>query len=282
MRPKQWIKNLFVFAGLMFTLDQGHSLEAWLRAGMAFVIFSFLSAAVYMINDIADAERDRQHPVKRFRPIAAGQIDRGFAAVFAGGLGLASLAAAFSLGAPFASVAAAYFALTLAYSFALKHVVIIDLLTIAAGFVMRAVAGAVVVDVPISPWLLVCTTLLALFLGLTKRRAELVTLQDGAGQHRKILDEYSLEMLDQMITVVMSCTLMAYALYTFNSTTAEGHRSLMATIPFVIYGLFRYLYLVHHRNAGGSIANELLEDRSLLIAIFLWALTCGIIMLWAP
>jgi hypothetical protein len=144
------------------------------------------------------------------------------------------------------------------------------------------VAGAFVVSVPISSWLLVCMTLLALFLGLTKRRAELATLQDGAGEHRKILEEYSPEMLDQMITVVMSCTLMAYALYTFNSPTAKGHRSLMATIPFVIYGLFRYLYLVHRKNAGGSIATELLEDRPLIVCVVLWALACAVIILAAP
>jgi 4-hydroxybenzoate polyprenyltransferase len=178
-------------------------------------------------------------------------------------------------------VAAGYFLMTLAYSFWLKHVVIVDLLTIAMGFVMRAVAGAVVVGVEVSPWLLVCTTLLALFLGLTKRRAEIATLQGGAGQHRKILEEYSPEMLDQMITVVMSSTLMAYALYTFNSKTARGHSSMMVTIPFVIYGLFRYLYLVHRKNAGGSIATDLLEDRPLIIDIVLWALACAYIMLVA-
>jgi 4-hydroxybenzoate polyprenyltransferase len=279
LRPKQWIKNLFLFAGLMFTLDQGHPLQSWLKVGMAFFVFSFLSAAVYIINDIADVERDRQHPKKRYRPIAAGEIPIRLAAIFASILAVATIATGFTLGAPFGSVAAGYFLLTLAYTFWLKHVVIVDLLTIAMGFVLRAVAGAVVVDVEVSPWLLVCTTLLALFLGLTKRRSELA--QYGAGQHRKILEEYTPEMLDQMISVVMSCTLMAYALYTFTSKTAKGHVSMMATIPFVIYGLFRYLYLVHHNNAGGSIATDLLEDRPMIIDIVLWAMACAYIMLAA-
>jgi 4-hydroxybenzoate polyprenyltransferase len=283
LRPKQWIKNLFLFAGLMFTLDQGHPLQSWLRAGMGFFVFSFLSAAVYLINDIADVERDRRHPTKRFRPIAAGELSIPFAAVFASILATTTIATAFSLGTPFGGVAAGYFLMTLAYTFWLKHVVIVDLLTIAMGFVLRAVAGAVVVDVQVSPWLLVCTTLLALFLGLTKRRAEIVALPaGGAGQHRKILEEYTPDMLDQMINVVMSCTLMAYALYTFTSKTAEGHVSMMATIPFVIYGLFRYLYLVHQKNAGGNIATDLLEDRPLIIDIVLWALACAYIMLAAP
>ena len=282
LRVKQWIKNLFVFAGLIFTLDRGHSWESWLHAAMGFFVFSCLSGAVYIINDIVDVERDRRHPVKRFRPIAAGEIPVRFAAVFAVALALMSIGAGLTLGMPFGAVATTYFVITLAYSFWLKHIVIVDLMTIAAGFVLRAAAGSLVVHVPISPWLLVCTTLLALFLGLTKRRSELATLQHGAGQHRRILEEYTREMLDQMITVIMACTLMAYALYTFYSRTAKGHPSLMATLPFVIYGLFRYLYLVHRKNAGGSIASELLEDRPLLVGIFLWIAACAIIMSVAP
>jgi 4-hydroxybenzoate polyprenyltransferase len=278
LRVKQWIKNLFVFAGLIFTLDRGHSWDIWLQAAMAFFVFCCLSGSVYIINDIVDVERDRQHPVKRFRPIAAGEIPIQFAAVFAVLLASLSIGTGFTLGLPFGAIATTYFVITLCYSFWLKHIVIVDLLTIAAGFVLRAAAGPLVVAVPISPWLLVCTTLLALFLGLTKRRSELATLQHGAGQHRRILMEYSREMLDQMIAVILSCTLMAYALYTFDSPTARGHHSLMATLPFVIYGLFRYLYLVHRKNAGGSIASELLEDRPLLVGIFLWIAACAIIM----
>jgi 4-hydroxybenzoate polyprenyltransferase len=282
MRVEQWIKNLCLFAGVVFTPERGHAAEHWLRPGIGFLIFCFLSAAVYIINDIADAGRDRQHPIKRFRPIAAGEISARSAAFFAASLALVSMAAGFALGTMFGTMASAYFLLTLAYSFILKQIVIADLLTIAVGFVLRAVAGAVVVDVPISPWLLVCTGLLALFLGLTKRRAELATLQEGAGRHRGVLGEYSPELLDQWITAVLACTLMAYTLYTFNSPTAQGHPSLMATIPFVIYGLFRYLYLVHRDNAGGSIATELIADRPLLLDIFLWGVACWVIVFDAP
>lgn len=218
------------------------------------------------------------HPQKRFRPIAAGDLAPGDAAVMGAVLALGSIAASYSINILFGLTATAYFLLTLAYSFWLKHVVIIDVLTLSGGFVMRAVAGAVAVSVEISAWLLVCTTLLALFLGLAKRRAELTALQGDAGKHRRILDEYTPELLDQMITIVTSTTLMAYALYTFNSPTARGHHYLMATIPFVIYGIFRYLYLVQTKGGGGSPTNELFEDKPLLLAIFLWGLASAIII----
>jgi 4-hydroxybenzoate polyprenyltransferase len=272
------VKNLILFAGILFTLDRAHPFADWLRVGAGFLIFCLLSSAVYVFNDIADRETDRLHPTKRWRPIAAGQLAPRTAALAGVALLLGSLPASFAISRLFGLAATAYFLLTLAYSFRLKHVVILDVLILSAGFVLRAVAGAVAISVQISAWLLVCTTLAALLLGLAKRRAELTALQDDAGKHRPILDEYTPELLDQMITVVTSATLMAYALYTFNSPTARGHHYLMATIPFVIYGIFRYLYLVHRKGVGGSPTSELFEDKPLLLAIALWGLASAIII----
>jgi 4-hydroxybenzoate polyprenyltransferase len=278
MRPKQWIKNVFLFAGLVFTLDKQHPPRDLLLVGAGFVLFSLLSSSVYLLNDVADRAQDQLHPKKRKRPIAAGIVSPALAVGCACGLALTALAGALRLNRDFGLIACLYFAITLAYSFRLKHVVIVDVLTLASGFVLRAAAGARVIDVPISPWLLVCTTLFALFLGLAKRRHELVLLAGDAGRHRKILDEYSVEMIDQMITIVTSSTLMAYSLYTFNSETARGHRSLMITIPFVIYGIFRYLYIVQKKGGGGSPASDLLEDPPLLVNLVLWVLTAAAIM----
>jgi 4-hydroxybenzoate polyprenyltransferase len=278
MRPKQWIKNSFLFAGLIFTLDQPHPPGDLLMVVVGFILFSLLSSSVYLVNDVADRAQDRLHPRKCRRPIAAGIVPPGLAIAYAVGLALLSLAGSLALNREFGLIACLYFLITLAYSFRLKHVVIVDVLTLASGFVLRAVAGALVIAVPISPWLLVCTTLFALFLGLAKRRHELVLLAGDAGRHRKILDEYSVEMLDQMITIVTSTTLMAYSLYTFNSETARGHRSLMLTIPFVIYGIFRYLYIVQKKGGGGSPATDLLEDPPLLVNLVLWVLTSATIM----
>jgi len=278
MRPKQWIKNCFLFAGLIFTLDHRHPPRDLLLVTVAFALFSLLSSSVYLLNDVADRVQDRLHPKKRYRPIAAGVVSPVLAAWTAGGLALAALIGSLALNRELGLVACVYFLVTLAYSFRLKHVVIVDVLTLASGFVLRAVAGALVISVQISPWLLVCTTLFALFLGLAKRRHELVLLAGDAGRHRKILDEYSVEMIDQMITIVTSCTMMAYSLYTFNSETARGHRSLMITIPFVIYGIFRYLYIVQKKGGGGSPASDLLDDPPLLVNLVLWVLTAATVM----
>ncbi len=278
MRPKQWLKNVFLFAGLVFTLDKRHPLPDVLLALAGFALFCLLSSSVYLLNDVADRAQDRLHPKKRDRPIAAGLVSPVLAAWCAAGMALAALAGSLALDWRFGGIASLYFAITLAYSFWLKHVVIVDVLTLASGFVLRAVAGALVIHVTISPWLLVCTTLFALFLGLAKRRHELVLLAGDAGRHRKILDEYSVEMLDQMITIVTSSTLMAYSLYTFNSETASRHRSLMGTIPFVIYGIFRYLYIVQKKGGGGSPATDLLEDAPLMANFVLWGLTVATIM----
>lgn len=283
MRPKQWTKNLLVFAGYLFTLSEHHQSEhaAWLVI-VGFVLFCLTSGAVYIFNDVLDAKRDRHHPIKRKRPIASGQVPIPVAVVFAAAVMAGSLFAAFRLDQMFGVVLEVYIVLTSAYSFALKHFVIIDLLTIAAGFVMRAVAGAVIIHVEISPWLLLCTTLLALFLGLAKRRNEIVSLEEGATKHRKILDEYSIEFLDQMINITAATALMAYALYTFASfsKTASQHPYMMITIPFVIYGVFRYLFLIHTKNAGGHPEQVLLDDKPLLFNLILWAGTVAVIIKW--
>ncbi|MDQ2687907.1 MAG: UbiA family prenyltransferase, partial [Armatimonadota bacterium] len=203
MRPKQWTKNLLLFAGLLFTLDSVHSAGDFQRTGLGFVLFSLLSSVVYLINDVADRESDRLHPRKRRRPIATGELSPAAALAAAGIFGVGSLAFSFFLSARFGLVASVYFALTLLYSFHFKHVVLLDVLLLAAGFVLRAIAGAVLIDVGISPWLILCTMMLALFLGLSKRRAEIIaTQQSGAVGTRRILDEYSPEMMDQMIVIV--------------------------------------------------------------------------------
>jgi 4-hydroxybenzoate polyprenyltransferase len=235
---------------------------------------------VYIFNDLADRSGDQRHPLKRLRPIASGRLSPRVAFGTAFVLGVAALVAAVLLSPTFAILAGAYVVLLVVYSVVLKHLVIIDALTIAGGFVLRAAAGAVVVFVPISHWLLVCTTLLALFLVLSKRRHELTLLADGATTHRPILEEYSPYLLDQMIAVVTASTLVAYAVYSTSAETAERLKTtrLGLTIPFVLYGIFRYLYLVHQRRGGGSPADLLLTDRPLLACVGLWALSVALIL----
>jgi 4-hydroxybenzoate polyprenyltransferase len=279
LRPGQWTKNLLVFAGVLFgqrLLDPaavGRSLEA-------FAIFCALSGAVYLINDVADRDQDRLHPLKATRPIASGALPVSTAIGAAIALLVAALGASFAIGVAFAGVAAGYVALQALYSGPLKHMVILDALTLATGFVLRAVAGAVAVDVAISHWLLVCTLLLALFIALAKRRHELVLLADEASSHRRILGEYSAYLLDQMIAIVAASTLIAYIFYTVSPETQEkfGTPWLGATIPFPLYGIFRYLYLVHKREGGGSPADLLLTDRPLLVCVALWAVAVALII----
>jgi 4-hydroxybenzoate polyprenyltransferase len=279
IRPGEWTKNLFVFAGLLFgqRLTDPVAVE---RAGIAFLIFCALAGVVYLVNDIADRDRDRQHPRKRSRPIASGALSVPTALGAAAVLGTSALAAAWWLGRDFGLVASGYVVLLVLYSGPLKHIVIIDVLTIAIGFVLRVVAGAVAIGVPISQWLLICTILLALFLGLSKRRHEIVLLADGAIGHRRILEEYSPYLLDQMIGVVTASTLMAYILYATSHETADkfGTSLLGLTIPFPLYGIFRYLYLVHRKEGGGSPAELLLNDRPLLACVALWAIAVAVII----
>ena len=243
-------------------------------------MFCVLSSVVYLVNDIADRDSDRRHPLKARRAIASGALPVAIAVQAALALGTVGLAAAYLIGPRFAAVAAAYLVLQLLYSGALKHIVIIDVLTIAIGFVLRAAAGAVAVHVEISHWLLVCTILLALFIGLAKRRHEIVLLAGSATSHRPILDEYSAYLLDQMIGVVTASTLITYVFYTVSPETQAkfGTDWLGLTIPFPLYGIFRYLYLVHRRDGGGSPADLLLTDRPLLTCVALWALVVALII----
>ena len=284
LRPGQWSKNLLVFAGLLFgNASVGRGLfdrDTLIRATTAFVIFCALSGVVYLVNDIIDRDSDRQHPLKARRPIASGALAVRIALAAAIVIGGGALVAAALVGRGLLLVAACYLALQLLYSGPLKQIVIIDVLAIAIGFVLRAVAGAVAVNVEISHWLLVCTILLALFLALAKRRHELVMLADGATSHRAILREYSPYLLDQMIAVVTASTLIAYIFYTISPETEQkfGTQWLGLTIPFPLYGIFRYLYLVHRREGGGSPADLLLTDRPLLACVALWALAVALII----
>jgi len=279
LRPGQWTKNLFVFAGLLFSRHLFDPVAA-ARSTAGFAVFCALSGVVYLINDVADRESDARHPVKAQRPIASGQVAPATALVAAACLGGVALAAAYALGVRFGLIATVYVALLALYSGPLKHIVIIDVLTIAIGFVLRVAAGAAVINVPMSNWLFVCTILLALFLALSKRRHELVLLADGAAGHRRILQEYSPYLLDQMIGVVTASTLMAYIIYATSAETAErfGTSLLGLTIPFPLYGIFRYLYLVHQKEGGGSPSEMLLNDRPLLACVGLWGLTVAIII----
>ncbi len=279
LRPAQWTKNLLVFAGLLFGLKL-RDLPSVLDAVSAFVVFCVLSGVVYLVNDVADRESDRQHPLKSQRSIASGALPVPAAVGAAAVLGAGAVAAAYAVDPMFAAVAAAYLALQLLYSFLLKHIVILDVLTLAIGFVLRAVGGAVAVHVEISRWLLVCTIQGALFIALAKRRHEIVLLAGDATSHRPILGEYSPYLLDQMIGVVTASTLISYIFYTISPETQAkfGTAWLGLTIPFPLYGIFRYLYLVHQREGGGSPADLLLADRPLLACVALWALTVALII----
>jgi 4-hydroxybenzoate polyprenyltransferase len=279
VRPGQWTKNLLVFAGLLFG-RRLMDVAALAHAVAAFAIFCALSSAVYLINDVADRETDRLHPLKARRPIASGALSVTAAITAAIVLSALGLAGSAVVSWRLLAVATAYLGLQALYSGPLKHIVIIDVLTIAFGFVLRAVAGAVAVDVEISRWLLVCTVLLALFIALAKRRHELVLLSTGATSHRPILEEYSPYLLDQMIAVVTASTLVAYAFYAISpETEAKFDTPLLGlTIPFPLYGIFRYLYLVHRREGGGSPADLLLTDRPLLVCVALWALSVALII----
>jgi 4-hydroxybenzoate polyprenyltransferase len=278
LRPRQWVKNLFVFAGLVF----GHRLftaSVWPALG-AFAIFCALSGAIYLLNDAADREKDRLHPKKRLRPIAAGRLPLRVAFGVAVALIAAGLVAGARLSTGFLLVAAAYVVLLAAYSAWLKHIVIVDVLTVAVGFVLRALAGTLAIDVAISGWLLICTILIALFLALGKRRHEYLTLEGEAARHRPILGEYSAGLLDQMIAVVTASTVTAYALYTMSpETVAKFHTQLLpATLPFVLYGIFRYLYLLYRRQLGGNPSELFLNDRALLVNTLCWVATVLLII----
>ncbi len=270
-RPKQWLKNGALLAALVFS-RRGERLGSVTREAAAVLIFCALVSAVYLFNDILDRDRDRLHPEKRFRPIASGELSIAAAAVAAALLAAAGLGGAALLARPFAGASAAYLVLQLAYSLWVKHWVLLDVFAIAAGFVLRVVAGALAIAVPISNWLYLCTLLLALFLALAKRRAELSTLEGEAEAHRKNLALYSLPLLDQLIAIVSACTILAYSLYTLAPETVQkfGTDGLKFTVPCVLFGLFRYLFLVHRRGAGGSPEKVLLGDGPLFADVILF------------
>jgi 4-hydroxybenzoate polyprenyltransferase len=284
MRPKQWIKNLLLFAGFIFTLNERwrpFTPTMWHYLGLAtaaFVLFSLLSSAVYLLNDAVDAERDRQHPIKRSRPIASGALSARVAVAVGIGLMVGCLALGYLLSAGFAAVMGGYLLMQFAYIWAFKNIVLLDVFIIAMGFVLRAVSGVVVIGAAISPWLYTVTLLGSLFLGLAKRRNELIMLEGAAGQHRKILELYTPALLDNLISIVASSTIMAYSLYTFTSPNLPDNHSMMLTIPFVIFGLFRYVFLVHGHKGGGSPEEVFLKDRPMITTMLLWIVTTAVIL----
>ncbi|WP_010246071.1 decaprenyl-phosphate phosphoribosyltransferase [Acetivibrio cellulolyticus] len=275
LRPKQWIKNLFVFAPLIFAK---HVFEyVYLKKVVAaFIIFCLISSSVYLLNDIIDCEKDRHHPKKKNRPIASGVISKVEGGILLAVLLPLVLAVAFYVERYFGFVILLYFINNVLYSFKVKHLVILDVMSIAVGFLLRVIGGALVIRVYISPWILLCTLLLSLFLGFSKRRNELVILETGAENHRKILEEYSLEFIDNMLSIITASTVMAYSLYTFS--TNNGNYNMMITIPFVLYGIFRYQYIIYKKKEGGSPEETVLSDIPLIISIVLWGILSIVIL----
>jgi 4-hydroxybenzoate polyprenyltransferase len=272
MRPKQWTKNGFVYFALFFD-RQVFKLDPFLRTTAGFLLFCVVSGAVYIINDIADVGADRNHPTKRNRPIASGKLPIPMAWTVAIALVVISLVLGYLLDPGFAATLAVYFLLNLAYSLRLKHVPILDVIIIALGFVLRVHGGVTLITVErFSPWLYVVTTLGALYLGLGKRRAELTLLAEGAGSHRKVFEGYTIPLLDQYITIVSATTIVAYSLYTFSAPNLPANHTMMLTIPFAIYSIFRYLYLIQVTHVTGAPEDVLLTDRPLQLSILLWGL----------
>lgn len=280
IRPKQWTKNAVVFAAIVFD-GQLFDLDTLVIVAMAALLFALISSAGYLFNDLRDLEADRQHPIKRNRPLASGRLSSSRAWMAMAAIYLVALPASFLLSPMFAAVLVAYVLIMLAYSRWLKNLVILDVFVIASGFVLRAVGGAVVVDIPISPWLYVCTILLALFIGFAKRRHEISLMDAEAVNHRKNLGNYSIDLLDQFILIVAGSAIIAYSLYTFDSPALPEDERMMLTIPFVIYGVFRYMYLVHREEAGGAPEQIVLEDKPLLLTVFLWGVL-SVMLLYGP
>jgi 4-hydroxybenzoate polyprenyltransferase len=269
LRPRQWSKNLLLFAGIVFAAKAGDWVR-WAEAAVAFGAYCAASSAAYLVNDVSDAPHDRLHPLKRLRPVARGEVSPRAALVLAAGLAGLAVCLVVPLGIVSLAFLAGFLALQGGYSAGLKHLVLIDVLAIAALFVLRSAAGAEAVDVRISPWLLLCTALLALFLALAKRRSELVL----AGEGRPVLEGYSLALVDQLIVITVACTIASYSVYAITAHSA----AMTATIPFVVFGLFRYLLLVHRDDLGEEPENVLLTDRPLIAAVILWAVTAGAIL----
>ncbi len=274
MRPRQWLKNLVLFAALVFDRQLGlEHLQATLRTIAGFVLFCLISGLVYIINDIADIEADRRHPDKRNRPIASGRLPLKVAWGAALIIFLITIPAAFWLAPAFGLISVSYLVLNLAYSKWIKHIPLLDVFSIALGFVLRVAAGVALIQVArFSPWLYVVTTLGALYIGFGKRRAELALLAGDANSHRRVLEGYTIPLLDQLITIVSATTIIAYSLYTFSAPNLPGNHAMMLTIPFVIYGIFRYLYLIQLKHSGGAPEDVLLSDRPLQLTVILWGI----------
>ncbi|MGQ5390196.1 decaprenyl-phosphate phosphoribosyltransferase [Paenibacillus sp. M.A.Huq-84] len=274
MRPKQWTKNMLIFGAFIFSINQVTT-SLFYKSVIAFLLFSFISSCVYILNDYMDREADSNHPTKRFRPMASGALSPHLAISIGLTLLIASLTAAFFLNRPFCLILSLFFAFNVAYSFKLKHVVIVDVMIVASGFVFRAIGGGFVMGVHLTPWFLICTMLLSLFLAISKRRHEFIISQENEYIHRKVLKFYNKELLDQMSSIVTTATIISYALFTFTSGRTIF---LMWTIPFVIYGIFRYLYLIHVEGKGGSPDKLLFEDKPVLITVVLYTLSVLIIL----
>lgn len=279
LRVQQWIKNFFVFAPLIFSQNV-FNLPLLIKTIFAFVLFCLLSGAAYILNDIQDLEEDKLHPVKSKRPLASGRLKKNHALIAGVFLLLFGLAGAYLLNVHFFIALLIYAILQIAYSGWLKHVVIIDVFLIATGYLIRVIAGGLAIQIQLSPWLFICTILIALFLALSKRRHELVLLDKNAEIHRPILKEYTPQLLDQMIAVVTASTVISYCLYTVSSETVAkfGTKNLLFTVPFVLYGIFRYLYLVHQKEEGGSPEALIIKDKPLLVDLFLWISTAMLIL----
>ena len=278
-RPQHWIKNLFVFAAIVFSKNI-FNLSLLEKTVVAFISFCLLSSSLYILNDLKDLEEDKRHPLKSKRPLASGRLEKSYAIYSFAALGFSGLILSASLNWAFFLISLVFFILQVAYSFWLKHVVILDVFVIAAGFLIRIVAGGLAIKVTLSSWLLICSTLLALFLALSKRRHELVFLEKKASEHRPILEEYSPYFLDQLIAVVTASIVVAYCLYTISEETVAkfGTANLLFTVPFVLYGIFRYLYLIHQKVEGGSPETLIIKDKPLLIDIFLWIVSAVLIL----
>jgi len=279
LRPQQWIKNFFIFAPVIFSRNLLNR-PVVLKSAAAFAAFCLIASAHYIFNDIRDLEEDRLHPVKSKRPLASGRLKTGPAVLSCAVFAVLGLAVAAAINRGVLIISAAYFVLQVLYSLRLKHVVILDVFVVAAGFVIRVVAGGLAIEVAISSWLLICTMMLALFLAMGKRRHEIVLLEGNARNHRPILKEYNTDLLDQMISVVTASTLVAYCLYTISEETVAkfGTRKLIYTVPFVLYGIFRYLYLIYLKAEGGSPESLIIKDKPLLLDLFLWIVAAVLIL----
>ncbi len=283
-RPKQWTKNLIIFFAFFFTVgevwslaDLNHAASLLYQSSLAFVCFCIMTGSVYLLNDLIDADKDRLHPQKRFRPIAAGLITSPTALGFALILAIVGTSLSFYINSSFGVVSVLYFLTMVGYSLFLKNIVILDVMVISGGFVLRAIAGALILEVSISPWLYICTSLGALFLGFSKRYSELKSV--GSTGQRDSLSQYSEKLLEQLLAIVAPCTLLSYTLYTFTSEALPDNHAMMLTIPFVLYGLFRYLALVHQNGLGEKPEEILLRDIPLIVNIFLWLVSASVILL---